>query len=511
MADGVGHEVALVASVGTRNLCQSWRYLPMFLAVGLGLILRAADLGRWPIGFRYTLEYDSANAARSIYLWLTAQSSVGWERAWLQARPGRFVEPPIMQTLTALTYLVGGSERPWTSVLFAMAFWFGAATLLFFAVRHWAGLIGATVAASYLILAPFALAVSDSFQPEPIVVFGLALTVWVASLGDVTRGRLFGIAAVAGAFAGMTKPGIAMLFVAAIYAASALRYHPRDRERLTRVVALIALASAPAVGFALVIIPDQAGDKILPQLLLTDGFFRGWIGNVIRAVGPVALMGGAVGFITWRPLRPFGIGLAIAYLGYSGLFAWHTMTHDYYQLPMLVVVAIGLGGSAVRLGAFLRRADRRRLASAVAAIAFLGVLAAVTTPSDLREHAPGLSGDEEIYQRIGKAIPPGSSVIAYAPNYGKALMFVAKLIVTDWPHGSQLVYQQQIGRAAPPAQIELAEFIRTTHATFFVYCAPPDASPSLLGFLASRFPIVAVDPSFRIFDLTAPYIGQFAQ
>jgi len=72
----------------------------------------------------------------------------------------------VLQTLTALTYLPDGVERPWTAVIFTSVAWLAASAFIFSAVRRLTGWPGALLAFAYILLAPFGVAVSQSFQPE---------------------------------------------------------------------------------------------------------------------------------------------------------------------------------------------------------------------------------------------------------------------------------------------------------------------------------------------------------
>jgi len=112
----------------------------------IGFAVRAVHFGQWPIGFRPTLDFDSANASRTIYLALTSANSGGWQQVWVQEHIGRFIEPPVLQTLTALTYLPDGVERPWTAVIFTSVAWLAASAFIFSAVRRLTGWPGALLA-----------------------------------------------------------------------------------------------------------------------------------------------------------------------------------------------------------------------------------------------------------------------------------------------------------------------------------------------------------------------------
>jgi hypothetical protein len=485
----------------------AWRWVPIATVVGIGLLERAVYVGQWPLGFRLTLEFDSANAARTIYLWLTGAHGSSWQQAWLGAHVGRFIEPPIMQTLTALTYVPGGIERPWTAAIIGTAFWVAAATFLFLAVARLTGWWGATMAAGLLVLAPFPESASQSFQPEPVLILGLAAVIWGVALGDVTVGSRFWLAALIGAFANLTKPGVLVPLTAAAYSISMVQGSTvagRSWAKWRRLLALLALVTLPAFAYGLVLIPNQVGDKILPALLLEPAYYTGWFDSVMRVVGIIPLACGILGFALVPRLRLLGIGLGIGYLAYSALFAWHTMTHDYYHLPLVVLVAVGAGGLTQRVVDWARGGTLRAAGAAVGlAVAVIGTVA--LGPPNLLGLTPGRYDNAGQLTHIGELLGPGQRVLAYGPNYGKPLAFYGKLIVTEWPAANDLRYFGVLHRPSIDDEGRLVQMMRDFHPHYFVISGAPSAEiEALIGLLDGKFRIVASQATLRIYDLTEP-------
>lgn len=482
------------------------RWVPIAIIVAVGVGLRAQYLHQWPIGFRPTLEFDSANAARTIFLWLTAGHSSGWQQAWLDAHPGRFIEPPIMQTLTALTYLPGGVERPWMAAVFAAAFWFIAAGFLFDTMRRLSGWCGATVATGFFLLAPFPEAASQSFQPEPLVTVGLTAVIWWASLGDVTVGRRFWLAVLVGSLAALTKPGVLLPFIAGAYAVSMVsipRFPWHDRQRWVRLVALLAITTLPAFLYAFVLLPSQVADKVLPQLLVTPGFYAGWFNNVLRVVGLIPLVLAILGFALLPRVRILGIGLGGGYLVYSAVFTWHTMTHDYYQLPLVVVVAVGAGA----LCQYVFELARGRPLVSVGAALSLVVAAGGTfilAPPNLLGPTPGSYPLETAMAQLGHLLGPGERVLTYAPNYGKSLEYYGKLIVAEWPSPGDLAYFKALQRPELADETRLQQMMRDFHPHYFVIAFESRDLPRLMTLLDRRFKKIPSDTGALIYDLSQP-------
>jgi hypothetical protein len=490
------------------SLAQTYPRLRWAAFIGIfavGIAVRAVRIGEWPIGFRPTLDYDSANATRTIYLTLTTSHPSGWQQVWLQTHPGRFLEPPILQTLTALTYLPDGIERPWTAVVFTTVAWLVASALLFSTIRRLTDWSGSLLGLAYILLAPFGVAMSQSFQPEPLVLLSLSTVIWYAMRGDVLSGRRFAVAALIGAVAGLVKPGTLLFFIAAVYVVSAWQGGSLlDRRRLVRLAVLLALTALPAIVYALIWIPNQVDSKILPQLWISRSFYVGWGKNVLRAVGAIPLLGAGLGYVLTRRLWPLGIGLGVAYLGYSATFPYHAMTHDYYQLPMLLMVTIGLGGLGSALAQIVQRGSFRRGLAVAVALGVAVVLTFALAPRNLYETPPGTFPDAPRFQAIGQRLGAGEQVLTYSPNYGKPLMYYGKLLVTFWPNAGDEKFYKIMGLPGETADSRLAGFITTVNPHYFVITVDLGGIPALVDFLDARYALVESDTNLRIYDLTRP-------
>lgn len=479
-----------------------WRLIVFGAVWAVAVLVRAPLFHHWPIGFSPTVEFSSADATRTIFLALTSSHAGGWQQAWLAAHPGRFIEPPVLQVLTALTYLPGGVERPWTAAVFTTAFWFAGAALVFSAVHRLAGWWGAVVAIAFLLLAPFAVAVSQSFQPEALLVFGLGAATWYAVRGDVTQPGRLPIAAIIGGSAGLIKPGLLLPIIAAVFVFSAAQGGPiLERRRLVRLCGLLVLVGLPAVLWAAVLLSDQVGQKILPGLLLTPAYFAGWWSNVLRVVGIVPLIGGVLGFVLIPRLRLLGLLFLAAYLVYSAVFTWHTMTHDYYQVPLLFIIAVGLGGLGEELIRRARAGSWRLKPVVATAIGLTVALTIVLAPPHLLGSTPGRYPNQARFEAIGRVVGAGEPVIAFSEYYGYPLAYYGKLIVANWPDRSQEKYLTTIGKHLSP-EARLSMMISTGHPHYFVVAVPPGWTPQLVNFLGACYPVSQQGAQFRVYDLT---------
>ncbi len=504
-----------------RRISPGW--LVVAAVAAAAFVERAVNFGRWPIGFRETLEFDSANSARTIFLSITPHTQP-WQQTWLDQHVGRFIEPPLTQALTVLTYLPDGVERPWTSWIFTVAFWFAGSAILFAAVRRLAGFWGAALALAYILLLPFGVGLSQSFQPEALLLLSLSAVIWYSTRGDVTQGRRIVVAGVLGALAALAKPGALLPFITMMYVYSAVQGTSLrdlrsllDRGKLLRLAILVAAITLPAVLYAFVVIPQHLGQKVIPSLLLTPDYYRHLAGNAIKAAGILPLLGAALGFVVAPKLRLLTVAYGIAYAGYCAIFTYHSMTHDYYQLALLPIVAILLGGLGQWLAEVVgrvkgRTAAIRGLAAAAAvvvSVAFTYGLALRMTPDYLAWTGPDCkvhqecAADQARFQAIGQSLGPGEHVLVYSPDYGKPLAYFSLLTVTAWPDANDLKYEEVQGKPDQSEEQRLDAFIAQENPHYFVITTP-DICPTLVALLDGRYTLVEGDSGVRVYDLTKP-------
>ncbi len=479
--------------------------LPVGGLLLLWLVLRVPELTAWTETFRPTLEYDSANAARTMWFALRPEALDAWQRAWLDAHPGRLIEPPFLQFLTVLTYLPDGVERPWTSALFTSAAWLVAGILVFDVARRRASVLGGAVALAYFLFAPFGLAISRSFQVDGLAVLGLAATAWYAERSDfLSSPRRFVTMVLVAGVAGVLKPGPLLPMIAGALVAFGVERgtvpsHPRRAVLLALVVGLAIL---PAVAYALLMLRDQVGPKLIPDLLLTRAFYDGWLLNATRVAGSALLVAAVLGFALAPRLRALGLGLTAGYLVTSLSFTWHTMTHDYYQVPLLLIVALGLAGF---VSAAERMASGKTLAVGIAMLASVTasiVLMHLPAPPEAASTSGALlRHDAPIFAALARRIGPGEPILAYSYNYGFPLMYYSHLVVSSWPTAGDLRLEAAQGISEPAAQ-RLAG-ARAAGIRYFVITDGISGGSGVRSFLDSRAALDCSGDGVWVYDLDA--------
>ena len=480
----------------------------LLLILWLAVYQRIGRITEWPIQFHPTLQYENALTARWIWLHVRAAPLSPNEASWLQDWHGRLKAPPVLEFLTALTYLVDNHERPWVASLFTSAFWLlGAGILLGLFRALKIGQIGTLSSLSFYLIAPFGIIVSRSFQHEALLTCMFLWALWVLVRLEVPagwRGTL--LAGLASGLAGLVKPGIVLLPLLGAYLALSIQVRGLRRTIFDpRSWTFAAVAVLPSVAFALAFL-SQESHQFLPHLLSQWMFYRWWAWNIGRVIGWIPLLCAIAGAVVMGLRRRsfLGIGLFAGYIAYALVFSYANMTHDYYLVPLLVITALGLGAlvEAVAEPLITRIGIPAVMTEFVAAVA---LLATVFVSVGTRGVLPPPEGVElaESYREIGTAVGAGSRVLSLSHAYGYALMYHAWLSSYWWPNAGDKWYEGLRNRRVIPDDVRLRRQMAEIRPSHFVITELDEfaGQPDLARLLRTRYCVQLGRADAIVYDL----------
>jgi hypothetical protein len=282
-------------------------------------------------------------------------------------------------------------------------------------------------------------------------------------------------------------------------------------------IAIIALAPA-AWYYATLPLATDYGPFF--QLLRQPQFWRDWLTILNRVVSLPLLVAAIAGTLLAKgELRRLLLALFAGYFAFGIVFTHHIHTHDYYSLPLVPVVALGVGALIERIG---RLSPPSWPGRAVAAIVGVGCLAAGTqavAASQRSDRKAGLRAEAARYARIGELVGHSRRVLALDGAYGLPLIYHGHMVAATWPLSGDLDFMRMTGGSVGPAEARL----RSAGADFFVCTIQPelDAQPDLAGALAREYQLVQRDGAperwaFVLYDLrrgvlsvTPPHLSMF--
>lgn len=489
----------------------------------LGLALRLYDLTDPPLDFHYTRQLRGAIIARGIYYGMLPEAdpelredAIAWGRS-----TGQY-EPPILESLVALTYRLTGGERLWVGRIYSSLFWVIGGLALFGLARRLATAhsdspaapLAALIALGYYLFLPFGVQASRSFQPDPgmtmwIILAAYALYRWVETAeSGQPAWRWAALAGLLGGMAILTKT-VAVYILAGGAAAGVLAALGWKRAlRSPQVWAMALLMLVPSLLFVILGRGGSALDYFqnwtvsLSGLLLDPGTYARWLNLVQDLMGLSILVLAVLGALIARPRpRALLLGLLLGYVAYGLTLPYQMTTHNYYHLQLIPLLALALVPAAVPLLEKLweqgRWAQSAALLALVGALGFSALLSVNTLRAEDYRHEPAY------WQEIGEALPRDAKVMALTPDYGYRLMVYGWRKVTLWPNRGEIKLSELRGK-----EKEFEQYFakRTEGIGYFLVASLRqfNEQADLKAALTGRYPVYAEGDGYIIFDLRNP-------
>ena len=486
----------------------------LLVTFALALGLRFYDLTDLPLDFAPTRQLFSALKARGMYAALLPATSTIFspeqrEMAIHQWQEMQAIEPTVIESLVALTYRVVG-EHLWIARIYSSLFWVLAGILLFLLAQELTSTNGAFIALLFYLFLPYGVLASRTFQPDPLMVALIVAAAWATYRWANTRTWKWVI--LAGLLNGLAifVKNVAVFPLAfaalALVIESGLLKALKDRQ--TWVLAGLAiLPTALYTAYGVLVagfLGQQFAFRFFPQLWTDPAFYLRWKGQIDGVIGFGAFAAAIAGlFVAHRRAMAFLTGLFAGYFVYGMTFAYHITTHDYYQLPLIPIVALALAPVAetlfaqaekLRAGWFARIA----LAALISLVAFIQIwnVRVELARDDWRP-------DAQFWVDLGAKLGQNGPVLAISQDYGYRLAYWGWQEVDSWYDSGDLDLRALDGR-----QIDLLErfqeqaagkrFLVVTHTGKF------DQQPEIKDFVYKTYPVFAEGKGYLIFDLAHP-------
>ncbi|HUF38332.1 MAG TPA: glycosyltransferase family 39 protein [Anaerolineales bacterium] len=476
-----------------------------FLAAALFLAaaaVRLTDLTDEPLDFNPTRQLFNAITARGIYYASFPEADPALRGLAVQhGNSLERLEPPILPALAAIGYRLAGGERLWIPRLVSIAAWLAGGWLIVLVGRKMgAGGPGILVGLAYFLFLPLGIYASRSFQIDPMMTVLIAGSLYAALAWSERRTWRWALVAglVAGAAVFVKGVGALLLgpaLAACVWVAAGGEEGAGFKERLRNLVrdpqvwTLFALAVGPMLLYYLVV-PRETGWLITnsalnrPDEVLGPSFYIRWLILLDRLLwAPVILAAFGSLWLAPKPARWTLLGLWAGYGLYGLAFPRLITTHDYYQLPLILAVALSLIPAADMVGQKL--VEQGPAARAVfAGLLLLGafypgwISRSVLLAENYRDAGA-------YWEQVGSEIPLDGRAIGYTQDYGFRLMYYGWRRIDVLPEG-----------------LSAAEFERTrAGADYFVVTARNQMSDNLAEHLGATYPVVAEGGGYVVYDL----------
>ncbi|MCJ7626715.1 MAG: glycosyltransferase family 39 protein, partial [Anaerolineaceae bacterium] len=325
-----------------------WAVLTLVILLGFGI--RIYDLKEPPLDFHPVRQLRSALIARSVYYQINPDVSAEIKQQAYDLANLEVYEPPIFEYLVGGTYYLLGSEKLWISRIFLALFWSIGGIALFALCRRYASYYSALLGLAFYLFLPFGVIASRSFQPEPWMVMWILLTAF--ALYNWAEARTWKWALMVGLFGGMAvlvKVVAAVFVVGMVASVSIATLGLKNLYRSAKLWVMAILILAPTILFYLIFHQGRSSSFFsfwfgsLSWLVATTEFYADWLAMIKVLMGLAVFMLAILGFLlSSRKAKPLLLGGWVGYVIYGLIFPYQYVTHEYYHLPLVALVAVSV-------------------------------------------------------------------------------------------------------------------------------------------------------------------------
>jgi 4-amino-4-deoxy-L-arabinose transferase-like glycosyltransferase len=485
----------------------------LLLVFLLGIVIRLYDLKDPPLDFHLERQLRSAVISRAAYYRMDTALNPQLRAQAVNLAQLEVYEPPILEQIVGFTYYAMGSEQVWVARLWLTLFWLIGGVALYKLGRKFASPLAVLLGLAFYFFLPFGVIASRSFQPDSWMVMWILLT--ALALYKWSETPTWKWAVTAGLLGGVTLlvKVVAGFYVGSMLAAVGLATLGLRKGKVFRsgqIWAMIGIMVIPAGVYYLLFNGQRSADFMsfwtisLLKLIFTSNFYAQWLAMIKGLMGLTNLLAALLGVILApRKAKPVLIGAWIGYLLYGLVFPYQYITHEYYHLPLVALVAISLTPLVDVLIQHLKdQAVVWRLA-AVGVILFTSGYSLWVARSIL--YASNYCNEPAAWQKVGEAIPQDASFVGLTADYGMRVRYYGwRSMSVGWPTGIDI----KLFTLAGKGQADFASQFKGIAAgkDYFLVTAfsELDAQPQLKDYLQNNFPVYKQGDGYVLYDLKHP-------
>ena len=501
---------------------RKWLFgLLLLVILGCGAFLRYSDLSAPLLDFHPTRQLFGAIKARGLYFQTLPDAPALQKSLAVRQYEGEAtIEPPVMEHLSAWLYQFAGEQTAIPRAL-SSTFWLLGGLFLFLLARNLTDSApAAAFSLAFYLLLPYAVSASRAFQPDPLMVMLLIIFWW--SMENWSRHLSWKWVLIAGFSGGLAifiKFPVVFFVIGTALGLIFGRVGLLKSLKKPQTWVIVVLGILPPAAYLYYgtilhgFLGQQFGDRFYPELWVTPIFYLRWFLKVqniasILWIGP-ALLGCFV--FGSKPVRIFLGGLWVAYFVFGMVFAHHISSHDYYSLPLIPILALGLAPLAAAVQSAVRSRFLPGETQAETALApqgllsgtfpqvfiiiiFISSLVLYTVNQYLDERTNDYRPQAAFWAQVGDAIGHQPGVLALTTDYGYSLAYYGWQNSSPWPSS---ISAQQFQEAFKRLASNKTYFLVTDFDEY-------NRQPALQKQLTENYPILAQGRDFIVFDLYHP-------
>jgi hypothetical protein len=248
---------------------------------------------------------------------------------------------------------------------------------------------------------------------------------------------------------------------------------------------------------------DQFSMRLSPQLWREPAWYLQWTRELTHAVSfELFLVALASTFLVQRKdLRLLLLALWAGYAAFGFTAAYAYSTHDYYQLPLFVMVPLGL---AVISGLAIRHIR----GPAWLSIILLSGLALWGTAVKSWDVIVMLKRDNyrvevRFWEKLAQELPENAKIIGLLHDYGFRLSYWGWLQPHIWFSSADFNLREKTGQTFDMLR-EFQEAVSGEDFFVITLLSDYEAQPALKALLEQNYPVYKQAADYIIFDLRSP-------
>ncbi len=407
----------------------------------LGLVIRLYDITDLPLDFHPTAQVCRAITARGLYYNMQPDADPYYREQAIIMWKVEKIEPPGIDGLAAVSWLIAGEEILWLPRLYSVIFWMAGGIALYMLARDLTSRTGSLVALGVYLFVPFSIIASRTFQPDPLMIALNIFGWWAMYRWHLKGGWKWAI--LAGLFCGLAifVKALAVFAVIAGFVGLLLIRGLKNCFKDIRFWVMGLLAVFPETLFIIYgfFIQGSLGNQFVlrffSEMWIDPVFYLQWERMLEEVVGLLFLVLALVGiFFHEKPQRRFTIALWGGYFVFAMLFSHWFATHSYYHLTLIPIAAISLAPLAdAAAQKFMERKPSKWLIGIVTAILVIGLGANLWDVRDVL-HKVNYRPQQAYWEEIGEKLGRNPSVIALTQDYGYRLEYWGWVKPQYWPY-----------------------------------------------------------------------------
>ena len=491
-----------------------WLVVVLLAILTCGFTARLFDLTDPPLDYASTRQLRSAMIARGMY-YSHAQDVPEWQRE-IAVDMGKLpmIEPTIIEAITAATYYIVGGEHVWIARIYTSLFWVLGGLALFLLVREMVSLDAAFIALVYYLFNPFGLIVSRSFQPESLMVALIILAWWTFFRWHQTSTWKWALlAGLSAGLAILVKFTSVFFLIGGMATVVLMRKSLKESIKDAQIWVIVALSALPSLLYTAygVLITGALGQqfqgRFFPNLWSDIKFYTQWKNGLAGTSGhQIILIAGIVGlfFIKDRVKLGFLVGIWVGYIIYGFGFSYHFMTHRYYHLPAIPLLAISIGALAEYVFQWLRKSKSPNLFANLTRVGLVALILIGMGGAYYKLQEKDYRNEPEWYYNVASFVDRESKIVALTQDYGYRINYYGWIKPRIWLGTEDFEHSALQGAKQTPFSERFAEYV--TGYDYFLVTRPNELErqTELHDELYNNYTIYKEGGGYVIFDLNTP-------